>query len=136
MQENKKLFSFRATDKTLGEIDSHFREDNCRNKNEFISKAIEFYCGYLDSNKNSNYLPDIITSTLGGMIEDSQMKISRVIYKFAVEQSLMMTMMACQDYDMTKSDIQQMRNECIKAINHTNGSFNMDDAYDWQRGDN
>ena len=34
-----------------------YRGDNCASQSEFIEKAVRFYCGYLEAEKDGAYLP-------------------------------------------------------------------------------
>ena len=46
MDETKKKFAMWAYPTTLEKVERLYRLDNCRNKSEFIEKAVLFYAGY------------------------------------------------------------------------------------------
>ena len=50
--------------------------------------------GYLSSNDNKEYLPNIVLSTLKGIVAESENKQSRALFKQAVEMAVMMNLMA------------------------------------------
>ena len=55
---------------------------------------------YLSSEENESYLPNIVISTLKGLIAESDNKQNRMLFKLAVEMSMMMNLMAAtQDID-------------------------------------
>ena len=43
MSRNENRLNFRMTDETASKIERWYQEDNCRSKNEFIEKAVNFY---------------------------------------------------------------------------------------------
>ena len=110
-----------------------YKQDNCESMNEFIEKAILFYTGYLSSEDNKTYLPNIVTSTLKGIVAESDNRQSRMLFKLAVEMAMMMNVIASsQNIDPVSLD--RLRGECVKEVKRTNGSFSFHDAVDWQKG--
>lgn len=59
--------------------------DDCRNRSEFIEKAIRFYIGYLTAEDKTNYLPNIFLSNMKSIIAESDNRTSRMMFKIAVE---------------------------------------------------
>ena len=45
-------------------VQEHYKSDGCSTQNEFIAKAILFYCGYLQSEYAGDFLPKILGETL------------------------------------------------------------------------
>ena len=45
-------------------VQEHYKSDACSTQNEFIAKAIMFYCGYLQSEYAGDFLPKILGETL------------------------------------------------------------------------
>ena len=89
-KEVKRKFALWIKESTLDMVENIYKEDNCGSRSEFIEKAIIFYIGYLSSNDNSQYLPNILTSTLKSIVAESDNRMNRMIFKLAVE--LAMTM--------------------------------------------
>ena len=46
-------------------VQEHYKSDGCSTQNEFIAKAILFYCGYLQSEYAGDFLPKILGETVG-----------------------------------------------------------------------
>ena len=42
---------------TMEKVNMLYEIDNCRSKTEFMEKAIQFYCGYLQSEYAGDFLP-------------------------------------------------------------------------------
>ena len=132
-KEVKRKFALWIKESTLDMVENIYKEDNCGSRSEFIEKAIIFYIGYLSSNDNSQYLPNILTSTLKSIVAESDNRMNRMIFKLAVELAMTMNMVAAtQPTDMEL--LNKLRGECVKEVKRLNGSFSLDDAYNWQKG--
>ena len=131
--DDKTRFALYAKNSTLDMVSSMYKGDNCRSKSEYIEKAIIFYSGFLSSNKNSNYLPKVITSTVKGTIEETENRLARIMFKLAVELAMTMNVVAFTN-DIPKETLSRLRGECVKEVKRLNGTFSFDDAYDWQNG--
>ena len=81
MFENKKKFALWVYPDTLEKIENIYREDDCESKSEFIEKAINFYIGYLTTEDKKNYLPSIVTSTLKAIVDSSDTRQNRMMFK-------------------------------------------------------
>ena len=133
-KEVKRKFALWARNSTLERTKEWYEKDNCRSQSEFIEKAILFYIGYLSSNENQEYLPEVITSTLKGIVKESENKTSRMLFKLAVELAVTMNVIA-SDSDIDKLTLEKLRGSCVKEVKSLNGSFNFNDALEWQRGE-
>lgn len=132
-KEVKRKFALWARNSTLQMAKELYKSDNCESQSEFIEKAIIFYAGYLSSNKNSEYLPNIITSSLKSIVKESDNRLTRAIFKIAVELAITMNLIASSQ-DVDKVTLDRLRGECVKEVKRLNGTFSFDDAYYWQKG--
>ena len=132
-KEVKRKFALWIKESTLDMVENIYKEDNCGSRSEFIEKAIIFYIGYLSSNDNSQYLPNILTSTLKSIVAESDNRMNRMIFKLAVELAMTMNIIASSQ-DIDKLTLTKLRGECIKEVKRLNGAVSFDDAYDWQKG--
>ena len=94
---------------------------------------MQFYGGHVSANENSNYLPNVVTSTLRSIVAESDAKQGRLLFKLAVELAVMMNLMAA-DREIDRTSLERLRGECVKEVKRLNGSFSFEDALDWQRG--
>jgi len=97
-----------------------------------LERTKEWY--YLSSNYNQEYLPEVITSTLKGIVKESENKTSRMLFKLAVELAVTMNVIA-SDSDIDKLTLEKLRGSCVKEVKSLNGSFSFNDALEWQRGE-
>ena len=118
---------------TLELVGRYMEDDNCSSQSEFIEKAVLFYTGYLSAKENKTYLPNIVTSTLKGIVAESDNKQSRLLFKLAVEMAMMMNLLAASQ-EVDKVSLERLRGECVKEVKRLNGSFSFEDALDWQKG--
>ncbi len=132
-KEVKRKFALWARNSTLQMAKELYKSDNCESQSEFIEKAIIFYAGYLSSNKNSEYLPNIITSSLKSIVKESDNRLTNAIFKIAVELAITMNLIASSQ-NVDKVTLDRLRGECVKEVKRLNGTFSFDDAYYWQKG--
>lgn len=132
-KEIKRRFQFWVKPSTLELVGRYMEEDNCSSQSEFIEKAVLFYTGYLSAKENKTYLPNIVTSTLKGIVAESDNKQSRLLFKLAVEMAMMMNLLAASQ-EVDKISLERLRGECVKEVKRLNGSFSFEDALDWQKG--
>ena len=132
-KEIKRRFQFWVKPSTLELVGRYMEDDNCSSQSEFIEKAVLFYTGYLSAKENKTYLPNIVTSTLKGIVAESDNKQSRLLFKLAVEMAMMMNLLAASQ-EVDKVSLERLRGECVKEVKRLNGSFSFEDALDWQKG--
>ncbi len=132
-KEIKRRFQFWVKPSTLELVGRYMEDDNCSSQSEFIEKAVLFYTGYLSAKENKTYLPNIVTSTLKGIVAESDNKQSRLLFKLAVEMAMMMNLLAASQ-EVDKVSLERLRGECVREVKRLNGSFSFEDALDWQKG--
>ncbi len=132
-KEERKRFTLWTNAERLARVEQYRKQDNSATQSEFIEKAIDFYVGYLSSEENTNYLPNVVISTVRGLIEDSDNRQSRLLFKLAVELAIVMNLMAASQ-DVSEIELTRLRGECVKEVKRLNGSFSFEDALRWQRG--
>ena len=69
-------------------VQEHYKRDGCSTQNEFIAKAILFYCGYLQSEYAGDFLPKILGETLEAILSMFGDRIGKLLLKQAVEQNI------------------------------------------------
>ena len=129
-KEPKRKFALWIRESTLDKVRKLYKSDNCSSQSE---KAILFYTGYLSAEENKSYLSGIVTSTLKGIVAESDNRQNRMLFKLSVEMAVMMNVVASMQ-DIDKVSLERLRGECVKEVKRLNGSFSFDDAVDWQKG--
>ena len=131
--EQKVKFALRITRETQRLIEEWRERDNCRSMNEFVDKAIRFYIGYISAKDASEFLPRSLVSALRGTLDDSENRISRLLFKLAVELSMTMHVVAA-DRGIGESDLTKLRAKCAADVKKSIGSVSFDDIVRFQNG--
>ena len=133
VSKDKIKFAAYLHPETLDKIKELYRGDDCSSKSEFIEKAVRFYIGYLTAEDKSNYLPNMFLSNMRAIAYESDNRVSRMLFKLAVEQAMMMNIMAA-NYDIEPGTLSRLRGSCVEEVKRLGGSFSMKDAVEWQKG--
>lgn len=121
------------SDEAWNQVNLHYREDNCSAHNEYIEKAILFYTGYLDTQNASAYLPRIFSDVLEGKLGALGSRIGRLLFKLAVEQSMIANILAA-DINSDLDDMEKLRSRCVREVKQINGEIKFKDALKYQKG--
>ncbi len=106
-------------------------QDNCQSQNEFIEKAIHFYAGYLASQDAAEFLPPIFVQAMRVTIECSENRISRLLFKLAVEQDMMMNVLAA-GLEINSEELDPLRGRCVRDVKRTSGAISFKDVVKYQ----
>ena len=132
MFADKKKFALWLLPETLSQVDAAYRKDDCRSRSEFIEKAILFYLSYLSAEDGHSLLPNSFLSSMKSIVAESDNRVSRLLFKQAVEMAMMMNLLANLS-EVDDVTLARLRGECVKEVKRLNGSFSMEDAVRWQR---
>ena len=99
-------------------VQEHYKSDGCSTQNEFISKAILFYCGYLQSEYAGDFLPKILGETLEAILSMFGDRIGKLLLKQAVEQNICNHIIA-SDTDIGAATYQKMRGMSYQEVLRT-----------------
>lgn len=131
MFEDKRKFALWLHPETLEQVEAAYKKNDCRSKSEFIEKAVRFYLSYLVAEDDSSLLPNAFLSSMKSIVSESDNRISRLLFKLAVEMAVMSNILAAMD-DVDDVTLSRLRGECVKAVKQINGAFTMEDAVKWQ----
>lgn len=131
-KELKRRFQLWLKPSVLDMAEELYQKDNCTSRSEYIEKAIQFYSGYLYVQEACDYLPKIIISTLKGIVNESDNRISRILFKLAVEQAITMNVVAAT-CNISRDQIDKLRGTCVAQVKRSNGSYSFEDAFDLQK---
>ena len=120
---NKKIkFPLWLMPDTKATVERLYRQDGCSSQSEFIEKAIQFYCGYLQSEYAGDFLPKILGETLEAILSMFGDRIGKLLLKQAVEQNVCNHILA-SDTDIDAQTYQQMRGKSYQEVLRTNGQI-------------
>ena len=127
MSEEKMRIHTRVSPEMERKINAAMEKDNCQSRNEFLEKALKFYCDYLAAEDVSEFLPPIFVHAMRGTIQCSEERIARLLFKLAVEISMMMHVLAA-GLEIDASQLDQLRWQCVQEVKKTNGGISFKDT--------
>ena len=102
-----------------------------RSRNEFVTEALKFYCGYLNSGKAEDYLLQFLSSVLTSTVQDPENRLARMDFKIAVELSMLAHMIAYHSENrINESVFRKLHAKCVEEVKRLNG------AYKYQKREN
>lgn len=110
----------------------HYKRDNCSTQNEFIEKAIRFYCGYLEAEHDGDYLPHTLSAVLEGSFTALGDRMGRLLFKLSVEVSMLMHIIA-YDTDIDLPTLEKLRARCVQDVMRTHGQISFKDILKFQK---
>lgn len=133
-QPEKRKFALWISRDTIELAKQHYKDDNCSSASEFIEKAILFYLGYLSSQENQDYLAQVIPATVKGILDESENRMGRLLFKIAVEMAVVENILAAV-CDVDEIEVKRLRGQCVKEIKSINGLLSFEKALHWQKDD-
>ncbi len=130
--DNKIKFPLWIYPQTKEDVKNHYKYDNCKSQSEFIEKAISFYIGYLDEERSISYISPMITETVKATIKGTEQRLSRLIFKVAVELGKISNILAAVN-DIDDETIRQLQAMCVNEVRKINGIISYEDAVEIQR---
>lgn len=133
MPDEKVRFQMRISPETDQKVAAAMKLTNSQSKNEFVENALIFYCGYLSAKNSEDFLPPALVATMRGTVQDSENRIARLLFKMAVELSMMMNVLAVW-LEINADDLDRLRGQCVRDVKKSNGSITFKDTVAFQNG--
>ena len=108
MTEEKTRIHTRISPETEQKIAAAMPFSNCRSQNEFVEKALQFYCEHLTAQDTFSALPPVLLSAIRATVQASEDRICRLLFKLAVEMDMMMNILAA-GMELTDEDLRELR---------------------------
>ena len=124
--EYRERFPLNILPSTRVRVDQWYEADNCRSRNEFIEKAVNFYVDYLEVQDNRVLLPKAILSAINGRLDTIENRIGSVLYKRAVEADMIMGI-AADLIKIDEEDLRKRRAKSVQNVKATNGRLSLED---------
>lgn len=119
--------------KLLNAIDSAMPKVDAVSRSQFICKAVEYYLAALNVKDISNILSPAVESSIRSSVRLSEMNISRMLFKLAVEMDMMMHVTAATN-EIDETTLKELRENCEYDVKTTIGTINFDKAVRIQKG--
>lgn len=126
VEEKKQRTAIWLFPETYNKIDTWLGKSNCKSRSEFIEKAVLFYISSLVV-KEDNYLPYTMTSVLQGMMDNTEKRQSKLLFKLAVELDIMSHVLASA-VDVDPMQLERIRGFCVEEVKRSVGSISLASA--------
>lgn len=142
-------FPFRPKPETMRRIEQWYQADNCRSKNEFIEKAVNYYANALAA-KDVDRLPAMVAAALNSRLKTFEDRLSSLLFKQAVELDTLAQLNAAA-YQFDEASLRDLRAKSVQTVKATHGRISFEqrareaeaarygdtasqygDDYDWQ----
>ena len=130
---NKKKTTFWIDPDTIEKVDGMMASDNCRSRSEFAEKALRFYIGYLESVDAADYMSEVLSTLIKGILENNNNRLRSLLFKWAVELNMMCHTIAAH-YRVDEIDRRALRAFAVDEVKKTYGQVSFDHAIKVQRG--
>ena len=137
MGNDRNRLPFRMQPETMQKIEQWYKASNCRSKNEFVEKAVNFYADYLALNSDNQLLPKAVLSTIEGRLGLLEKNLSAATFNHAVELDMLVGIIG-QSYQFSQNDLEKRRAQSVRNVKATNGRVSLEKsarAYDGQDWD-
>ena len=115
MKKEKVKTGFWIDKELMDSIDVLIPKANVDSRNEYVTKAIKFYNGFLRTERAETYLLSSFSSAIDGTIIGSEARLSRLMYKLSVEVAMLNRIVA-YDKDMSEEDIFEIRQNAEEEV--------------------
>ena len=123
--ETKERFPLRMKPETSRRLEQWYAADNCRSKNEFVEKAINFYVDYLETQDNQSLLPTALQAALDGRLGRLEDCIARREFTREVELDLLIGIIA-DAVEVDRDDLKRRRAQSVRNVKATNGLISLE----------
>ena len=122
---DKKRISLFADESLVKRVDDSLNRTDCKSRNEFILEAVSFYLGYLYCEEDSAYLVCSIDQSISSSVKSMEDRTAKVIFKLAVEMSMMMNILAA-NLEIDEEVLKQQRAKCVRDLNNILGNLSIE----------
>ena len=130
---SKKIkYAFHISHECMKAINDMYKKDGSTTRNEFIENAVNFYIDYLKGGTMTNYLAPIIKRMVEATVETSEQRISRNLFKIAVELGKISHMVAATN-DIDDETVDSLHRMCVDEVRRINGVINYESAVRFQK---
>ncbi len=118
-KKNDNRFPLRLDDLTRWKLEFWYQKDDCKSRNDFVIKAVNFYADYLAGQENG-ILPTAIQSAIDGRLGMFEDRVAKLLFKLAVETDMgMSAVLGCIQVD--DAYLRKLRSDSVKNVRATNG---------------
>ena len=117
----------------LEKIDSSMKKSKSRSRNEFLIEAAQFYMGYLNKDNDARFLTESVDLSISNSVTKMEDRIAKVLFKLAVEMSMMMNLLAA-NLEIKDDTMSALRRKCIDELKKSSGSLSFEKTMNKMNG--
>ncbi|WP_293966730.1 ribbon-helix-helix domain-containing protein [uncultured Eubacterium sp.] len=125
--DNMKKYAFYMPKSLIDDVDNTINSLGKMSRAEFIREAVDFYIGYLNSLRASDYLSPMLSRAIKSEIESVEKNVSEMIFKLAV-QSAVTNIFIASELNLDTSNIDYLTKCAAKEIAKQNGIIDLKKA--------
>ncbi len=118
--------------KLVPRMDGWLTAENCKNRSEFINKALRFYMGYLGTEDNTTYISQAILTAIQGTMDLNNHRLQTILFKCAVELNMLCHTIAAH-FRADPIHTRELRAYAVDEVKRTNGRVSFESAVRSQR---
>ena len=124
-KETRDRIAVRMDQETSRRLEQWYLADNCKSKNKFILKAMNFYIDHLEIKDNKSLLPMAIMSAIDGRLSRLEDYIARRDFTRCVEQDMTNGIIA-EAFQMDEDALKRIRAQSVRNVKATNGLISLE----------
>lgn len=122
----KVQISLQVNDDTINKLEQLTAKEKI-SRNNIISKAIDFYYGYVTSSLSQEYLCSVFGQKVEGIVNSAADRSERLQFKEAVELNLL-TRLIASNFEIDRMSYDKLRKKAVEDVKATKGIINIYDA--------
>lgn len=123
--ETKERLPLRMKPETSRRLEQWYAADNCRSKNEFVEKAVNFYVDYLEMRDAQSLLPTAAPGRAGRQAGAAGGLIAGGSTPGEVELDMVIGIIA-DAMEIDRDDLKRRRAESVRNVKATNGLISLE----------
>ena len=123
--ETRDRIAVRMDQETSRRLEQWYIADNCKSKNEFILKAMNFYIDYLEIDDNKTLLPLAVMTAIDGRMGMLENHIARRDFTREVELDILVGLIA-DAFEFDRDDLKRRRAQSVRNVKAINGLISLE----------
>ena len=116
MENQKRDYTFYLPPETSAKIDAHRCLEGKMTRSEFVDKAVNFYCGVLDTDNDRAFLGDEIVKAMRAIVKDTEGRIFSHFRSQDISLSMLAVLFAANLSGMQKEEIESLRRDAVEYV--------------------
>jgi hypothetical protein len=98
-----------------------------KNMSQFIERGMIFYTGFVETQKHTDFLAKVISEIMEGIVDTTENRLARLMFKEAVELSKLTHMLASIN-EMDDDTLDRLHYKCVQEVKRINGVVKFENA--------